>query len=79
MVGHSFSFLVQPIVSRRGVHSQRKHILMVAAVVMMLRVWAMYNRSKLILGTLLALFFVEIISTILALAINSDPKNVSGM
>ena len=52
---------------------------MVAAVVMMLRVWAMYNRSKLILGTLLALFFVEIISTILALAINSDPKNVSGM
>ena len=52
---------------------------MVAAVVMILRVWAMYNRSRFILGTLLILFFVEIISTIFVAAINSNPENVSGV
>jgi len=44
---------------------------------MMLRVWAMYNRSRLILGTLLTLFVMEIASAILALVINSVPKNLS--
>jgi hypothetical protein len=52
---------------------------MVAKVVMLLRVWVMYSRSGLILGILLTLFSVEIISTILDDAINSDPKNVLGM
>ena len=52
---------------------------MVTAVVMILRVWAMYNRSRLILGTLLVLFSLEIISIIIAAAIYSDPKNLLGM
>ena len=46
-------FLARPIVSYCLVHFQKKQTLMVPAVVMILRVWAMYNRSRLILGTLL--------------------------
>ncbi|KAF8136545.1 hypothetical protein EV363DRAFT_1428926 [Boletus edulis] len=45
--------------------------------VMMLRVWAMYNRSRLILTILLTLFFFEIIPSIIFAAINSDLKNLS--
>jgi hypothetical protein len=52
---------------------------MVAKVVMILRVWVMYSRSGLILGILLTSFSVEIISSLLDVAINSDPKNVPGM
>jgi diacylglycerol kinase len=52
---------------------------MVNAVVMILRVWVMYNRSRLILGILLMLFFVEIVSTVIAAVIGSYPQNVSGM
>ncbi|KAF8135142.1 hypothetical protein EV363DRAFT_1396592 [Boletus edulis] len=44
--------------------------------VMILRVWAMYNRSRLVLGILLILFASEMISTVLALAIDSDPKKL---
>ena len=51
---------------------------MLTAVVMILRIWAMYNRSRVILGTLLTLLSLEIISTILAVAIDSDPKNMPG-
>ncbi|KAF8553295.1 hypothetical protein OG21DRAFT_1485495 [Imleria badia] len=47
-----------------------------AEFVMILRIWAMYNRSRVILGTLLTLFTLEIISTLLAVAIDSDPKNM---
>ena len=56
-----------------------KQTLIVTAVVMILRVWAMYNRSKLILGTLLTTFSLEIISLVLTAAIQSDAKNLSGM
>ena len=70
---------MQPIVSCCIIHSPKKYALTVVAVVMMLRVWAMYNQSRLILGTLLTLFVMEIVSYILAFAINSDPKNLSGM
>ena len=79
MDGLLFSCSARPIVSCCAIHSQKRHILMVAAVVMILRVWAMYNRSRFILGTLLILFFVEIISTIFVAAINSNPENVSGV
>ncbi|KAN0092678.1 hypothetical protein V8E55_003462 [Tylopilus felleus] len=44
---------------------------------MMLRVWAMYNRSKPLLRILLTLFFLEIIFSVIGTAINSNPKNVS--
>ncbi|KAF8442258.1 hypothetical protein L210DRAFT_3202434 [Boletus edulis BED1] len=48
-----------------------------ADLVMMLRVWAMYNRSRLILAVLLILFFLEIIPSILYAVIDSNPKNLS--
>ena len=46
--------------------------------VMILRVWVMYYRSRLILGTLLALLLIEVISLILVASICSDPKIVPG-
>ena len=54
-----------------------KQTLIVAAVAMILRVWAMYNRSRLILNTLLVLFFLEIIFGVLDYAMYSDPRNLS--
>lgn len=54
-------------------------IQVIAVVMMILRVWVMYNRSRLILGLLLAPFSVEIISTILNATIHSNPKHVQGM
>ena len=51
---------------------------MMISVVMLLRVWAMYNRSRLILGTLLVLFSLETIWDIITAALYSDPKNMLG-
>ena len=51
---------------------------MMNPVVMMLRVWAMYNRSNLILQVLLTLFFLEIISTLLVAVIYSNPRSLWG-
>ena len=51
---------------------------MEVAVVMIFRVWAMYNRSMLILGVLLTSFFLEIIANILFAAVISNPTNFSG-
>lgn len=76
MHGYSISFLVQPIVSYRGVHKITN--LTTTAGMMMLRVWAMYNRSKPLLRILLTFFFLEIIFSVIGTAINSNPKNVSG-
>ncbi|KAF8552029.1 hypothetical protein OG21DRAFT_1486496 [Imleria badia] len=45
--------------------------------VMILRVWAMYHRSRLILGTLLTLFSMEIIAIILAVVMGISPRNTS--
>ena len=47
-------------------------------VVMILRVWAMYNRSRLILGTLLALYVLEIIPIVVTCAIYSNPSKLNG-
>ncbi|KAF8553912.1 hypothetical protein OG21DRAFT_1522816 [Imleria badia] len=47
--------------------------------VMILRVWAIYNRSTLILRTLLILISLEIIFTALVTALYSNPRNHSGM
>ncbi|KAG9311416.1 hypothetical protein JVU11DRAFT_8528 [Chiua virens] len=41
---------------------------------MILRVWAIYDKSRLILGILLVLFFVEVVSTVAFSAFNSNPK-----
>lgn len=53
--------------------------LIVTAVTMILRVWALYNRSRLVLITLLVLFFLEIISFIIGYAVHSDPRTLLGM
>lgn len=78
MGGRSFSFLGRPIVSCCVTLFQNKQTLTVTPVVMILRVWTMYNRSRLILGTLLMLFSTVIIATFLTVAIGSIPKNLSG-
>lgn len=57
----------------------RKQTIMFAAVAMILRVWAMYSRSRLILGVLLALFSLQIIATLLAVSIYSNPRNELGV
>lgn len=54
-------------------------MMMIAAVSMILRVWAMYTRSKLILGALLALFSVEIVSTLVADVTFQDSRYMSGV
>lgn len=46
---------------------------------MILRVWAIYNRSRLILGALLTLFSLEIMFTIIVTAIYSDPRYLQCM
>ena len=71
------SFLVQLIVSFRAVWFQKN--LMVAAAVAILRLRTMYNRSRLILSVLTALFSMEILVNVLGAAIYSDPRNESGM
>lgn len=65
--------------SRRVVHFGKKQTLMVAVVVMILRLWAMYNRSKLILRVFLPLFSLELISSILCAAFYSDPRILPGL
>jgi hypothetical protein len=51
----------------------------VTAVVMILRVWALYNRSKIILGVLLAFYVLVIIPFIIACIILSTPDGSTGM
>lgn len=51
----------------------------VTAVVMILRVWALYGRSRIILGVLLALYVMEIIPFIIACIILSTPDGSIGM
>lgn len=46
---------------------------------MILRVWAMYNRSKLIFAILLLVYIPEIVLTTIVTAIASAPKNRVGM
>ena len=51
---------------------------MVTAVVMILRVWAMYNRSKLIIRALLVLYSATIIATFMSVVVSTIPKNLPG-
>ena len=53
--------------------------LVMITVVMILRIWAMYNRSKVILNTLLALLFLQIVSTLLAAIMYTNQRNETGM
>jgi len=43
---------------------------------MILRIWAMYNRSRIILGILLTSYLAEIVSSTMSSIIYSNPKNV---
>ena len=52
--------------------------MMVLAVVMILHVWAMYRRSRAILGTLLVFLSLEIVSISIVAGISSH-LNVSSM
>lgn len=79
MNGCLFSFSGRPIVRCHVVCLLERQTLMVITVVAILRVWAMYNRSRLVLGTLLILFSLEIISTVLAISVDSNPKKLPGM
>ena len=51
----------------------------VTVVVMILRVWVLYSRSKVILGVLLTLYVLEIIPFIVACIILSTPNEFRGM
>ena len=46
---------------------------------MILRVWAMYNQSKLILGALLTLYAAEVITSLIPCIITSAQKSPVGM
>ena len=52
---------------------------LVDTVVMILRVWALYGRSKFILGILLTLYAIEIILGLVSCIILSTQNNPIGM
>lgn len=58
---------------------EKRTSIMIPAVVMILRVWAMYSRSRPVLAILLVLFCLEILSTIIGVVIYSNPKHLSCM
>lgn len=60
--GVHWSSWVLPTVRHDVYLQQEKHISFVDAVVMILRLWAMYNRSRFILATLLSLYVIETVS-----------------
>ena len=51
---------------------------MIIGVVMILRVYAMYSRSRVILGVLLVLYFTEVVIFLIGGSIYSDAKFVTG-
>jgi hypothetical protein len=51
---------------------------MLITVVMILRLWAMYNRSKLILGILLTFYIAEIVPSTIGCIVYTIPQNLSG-
>lgn len=46
---------------------------------MILRVWALYNRSRLVLGILLMVYIPENVLTIIVAVIANTPENIIGM
>ena len=52
---------------------------LIGIVVMILRVWALYNQSKLILGTLLALYAIEVIINLISCVFVSTQNQPVGM
>ena len=51
---------------------------MVITVVMILRVWAMYNRSRVILGILLAIYIVENVLSCVGVIYYNIPNHTTG-
>jgi hypothetical protein len=49
--------------------------MMMIGVAMILRVYAMYNRSRIILGVLLAMYITEVIILFVSSSIYSDPNS----
>lgn len=58
--------------------SLKKQCLMVIAVVMILRVWAMYHQSRSILGVLLVFYSMEVVVNIIVCIIYSIPGRIRG-
>ena len=52
---------------------------MMIGVVMILRVYAMYNRSRIILGVLLVIYTTQVIILVVTCSIYSDPMYATGM
>ncbi|KAF8549538.1 hypothetical protein OG21DRAFT_1500343 [Imleria badia] len=73
LVGGSFLPAPEKVCGITYAIAQWTFVLFLCAVnfMMILRVWAMYNRSTIILATLLAVFFLEIISMFVVFAIYS--------
>ena len=81
MDGLSSSFLVQSVVSYHSciVPFQKMQTLVMITVVMILRIWAMYNRSKVILNTLLGLLFLQMVCVLLATIMYTNQRSETGM
>ena len=81
MDGLVSSFLVQSVVSYRSciVPFQKLQTLVMITVVMILRIWAMYNRSKVVLNTLLALLFIQTVCILLSTIMYTNQRNKTGM
>lgn len=56
----------------------RRSLTMMIQVVMILRVYAMYNRSRIILGVLLVMYIAELVMLFVSSSIYSDPNYVIG-
>ena len=53
--------------------------LVMITVVMILRIWAMYNQSKVVLNTLLTLLFLQMVGFLLAAIMYTKERNRLGM
>ena len=51
--------------------------LVVITVVMILRIWAMYNRSKVVLSTLLAFLFLQMVCILIVAIMYTNQRNIT--
>ena len=79
MDGLVSSFLVRSVVSYRSCINpfQKMQTLVVITVVMILRIWAMYNRSKVVLSTLLAFLFLQMVCILVVAIMYTNQRNIT--
>ena len=56
----------------------KKRVIVLIAVMMILRLWTMYNRSRLILGILLTSYVAEVVPSTIGCIVYTIPQNSSG-